>query len=215
MPSGPRGPLRPQLFFHPVETTAGQNPVVITPGTVALVLTEFAPTVATPRLVTPARAPLVLTGFAPIVSTPRLITPAKASFVLATFVPTVTTPRLVTPAKASLALATFAPSIATPRKIAPAKAALILIGFAPTVIAGGSGPIITSPPPQQSAAHNTYIGSSGGFIAPELWRNFLRRTFGIRNFWRYDQALMLLAMGEIDEDEFIAMVSSIREYLAS
>jgi hypothetical protein len=89
-------------------------------------------------------------------------------------------------------------------------------------IGGGSGAVSETlpslpppPPPPSSPAHNTYIGSSGGFIAPELWRNFLRRTFGIRNFWRYDQALMLLVTGEIDEDEFIAMVSSIREYLAS
>ncbi len=84
------------------------------PATVALVLTTFAPTVATPRTVHPASAALIITGFAPIIGVNITASPASASLVVTGYSPTVLTPRnigVARPAAATLIITGYAPEI--------------------------------------------------------------------------------------------------------
>ncbi len=64
--------------------------ITVTPSTLALVLSEFAPTVSTPRLVTPPTLALVLSEFAPTVTATanQLVTPPTLALTLASLVPT-------------------------------------------------------------------------------------------------------------------------------
>ena len=91
----------------------GAAGVTVTPTTLALILTEFVPTVSAPRLVTPTTLALVLSEFAPTVSTPRLVTPTTLALVLTEFVPTVSVGAAieVTPGTLAQTLAFFAPTI--------------------------------------------------------------------------------------------------------
>jgi len=143
--------------------TAGGG-ITVTPTTLALILSEFAPTVTTPRLVTPSTLALILSEFAPTVTATanRLVTPPTLALTLATFAPTatatenqlVTPPVLalilsefaptvtatgnvvVTPSTLALTLAAFAPTVATPRLVIPPTLALVLTKFAPTIEIG-------------------------------------------------------------------------------
>lgn len=131
----------------------------VTPGTAALTLTAFAPTVLTPRLVTVGKATLTTTTFVPAVAAPRLVTVGKVSLTLTTFAPTVTASSGVSviPGTASLALTGFAPVVSgtqtnvggrhavgvitfeRPRKaqpvtVEPLPALLLLTTYQPTVV---------------------------------------------------------------------------------
>jgi len=66
--------------------------ISVTPTTLALILTGYAPTVLTPRLVTPTTLALSLTGYAPTVSTPRLVTPTTLALILTTYAPEISFP---------------------------------------------------------------------------------------------------------------------------
>lgn len=66
----------------------GGIPVV--PGTAALVDTQFAPTVLTPRVVVPGTAALVDTQLAPAAVIGTNVVPAAAALTLTPFVPTIT-----------------------------------------------------------------------------------------------------------------------------
>lgn len=152
------------LGHHPLSTnplsalTAAGGNVTVTPTTLALTLTTFAPTVSTPRLVTPTTlaltistfAPTVTVGvrvtpttlaltisaFAPTVSTPRLVTPTTLALTISAFAPTVSTPRLVTPGTLALTVSAFVPTVSTPRLVTPTTLALTISTFAPTVTVG-------------------------------------------------------------------------------
>ena len=93
--------------------------VVVTPSTLALTLTEYAPTVLTPRLVTPPTLALSLTEYAPTVSTPRLVTPSTLALTLTEYEPTVSTPRLVTPTTLALSLTEYAPTVVIAVRLLP------------------------------------------------------------------------------------------------
>jgi hypothetical protein len=109
----------------------------VIPGTAALTLTTFAPTVTVTanKNVVPGTATLTITRFAPTVSTPRNVTPGLAALTLTTFAPTVSAGGNVevVPGRASLILTTFAPTVATPLTVIPGPATLTLTTFHPTV----------------------------------------------------------------------------------
>lgn len=118
-------------------------PVTVTPGTLALTLTSFAPTVSVTanQLVTPGTASLVTTGFAPTVSVTanQLVTPGTLALSLTTFSPTisVTDNQTVTPGTLALVITSFAPTVTATdnQTVTPSTAALVLTTFAPTVTA--------------------------------------------------------------------------------
>ncbi len=121
-----------------IDYTAGGGGVTVTPTTLALILSEFVPTVSTPRLITPPTLALTLSEFAPTVSTPRLVTPATLALVLTEFAPTVSVGIVVTVPLATLSLSTFVPTISTPRLVTPTTLALILTEFVPLVSVGAA-----------------------------------------------------------------------------
>ncbi len=114
---------------------------VITPSTLALALTTYAPTVLTPRLVTPAVLALVLTAYAPTILTPVLATPGTLALAITTYIPSVTIGTLSTPSTLALALTTYAPTVLTPRLVTPAVLALVLTAYAPTILT----PVLATP----------------------------------------------------------------------
>jgi ribosomal protein S19 len=124
----------------------GSGDFLITPTTVSLTLTTFAPTIRL-GIVVPTRA-LTLTAFAPTVSVSdnQRVTPTTASLTTARFAPTVTASdhQRVTPTTAALVAATFAPTVSTPVLVTPTTAGLTLTTFAPTVTVGsGAGTTVT------------------------------------------------------------------------
>lgn len=110
--------------------------VTVTPSTLALILTTYSPTVLTPRLVTPPTLALSLTAYAPSINIGRIVTPTTLALTLMTFAPTIaiTAHQLVTPSTLALILTTYAPTISTPRLVTPTTLALLLTLYAPGVI---------------------------------------------------------------------------------
>lgn len=123
-----------RVTVHYTETN-----ITVTPSTVALALTTFAPTVSTPRLVTPTTLALALTTFAPTVRLGISVVPSTVALTITTFAPTVsvTDNKLVTPGVVALTIATFAPTVTASdhKVVTPGVVALTLTGFAPTVTA--------------------------------------------------------------------------------
>lgn len=141
------------------------NPVVVTPGTIALVLTAFIPVVTLNKLVTVGTLALSLTAFAPAVLTPVVATPGKVALTTTAFVPTVgvgvkatpgtialvstkfvptvtaTANQVVTPGAGVLATTSFVPIVtATNNQVAiPAALVLVTTAFIPTVSVSSSG----------------------------------------------------------------------------
>jgi hypothetical protein len=113
----------------------------VTPGTLSLTLTTFAPTVTATQhvTVTPGTATLTLTTFAPnvVASDHKVVTPTTASLTLTTFAPTINIGVNVIPATASLTLTAFAPTVTATAHVVvvPSTAALTLTTFAPNVVA--------------------------------------------------------------------------------
>ena len=115
------------------------NPVVVTPGTIALVLTAFIPVVTATlnQLVTVGTLALSLTAFAPTVLTPRVSTPGTKALSITAFVPTVGVGVKATPGTVALVSTKFVPTVtATANQVAtPGTVALVSTKFAPTTIA--------------------------------------------------------------------------------
>lgn len=108
-----------------------------TPGTGTLILTGYAPTVATPRLITPTTGALTLTGYAPTVAIPVTVTPSTGSLTLTGYAPAVTTPVVVTPSTGDLVLTGYAPTVTVSApgvSVTPDTASLVLTGYVPEVL---------------------------------------------------------------------------------
>lgn len=116
------------------------KPQIVTPGTKALTLTTFAPSVSAPRLVTPSVLSLALTAYAPTVTATnhKIVTPGVASLGLSEFAPTVVASdnKVVTPNVLGLTLSSFIPIITAPNNqwATPGVLGLTLSSFIPTVI---------------------------------------------------------------------------------
>lgn len=120
------------------------NPVLVTPGVLAMTITTFAPIVTATAnvLVTVGLLALTLTTFAPTVTVAPagvLVTPDTATLTLTTFAPTVTASdhQTVTPGTLALTTTTFAPtvSITNNQLVTPLTASLIITTYAPDVTA--------------------------------------------------------------------------------
>lgn len=109
------------------------------PAVGSLAITGYAPSVSQPIAIAPGAGSLALTGFAPGVSRTanQGVAPGAGGVVLTGFTPSVTQSAItnVAPQACALGLAGYAPSIAQTQNISisPAAAALAITGFAPSV----------------------------------------------------------------------------------
>lgn len=155
---GATGSTAATLLVNVIEFLDASAGEVVTPTTLALVITPLAPTVSTPRVITPAALALILTPLTPAVSTPVLITPdtlalttsvmtpafglgyvpVTLELALEAFAPTVTATelQLVTPSTLALVLTPNAPTISTPVLVTPTTASLSVSGLAPVLDTG-------------------------------------------------------------------------------
>lgn len=108
--------------------------VTVTPSTLALTLTEYAPSVIIGTIVTPSTLALSLTGYAPVIK--LKVIPPTLALTITTYAPTVLTPRLVTPSTLALSLTEYTPSVTIGTIITPATLALSLTTYAPSVTIG-------------------------------------------------------------------------------
>jgi hypothetical protein len=112
--------------------------VTVTPSTLALSITTFAPTVTASdhKTATPTTLALVLTTFAPTVTATvgDVYTVPTVALTLTTFAPTVLLPKLATPTTASLEMTLNAPVFGL--GYVPTTASLVTATFAPTLIFG-------------------------------------------------------------------------------
>lgn len=120
-------------------TEGVDTPTTVTPSTLAIAISTFAPTVTATQhqLVTPTTKALTITAFAPTVtaSDHKTATPTTKALALTTFAPQL---RLgVVPSTRALALSTFAPTVTVSSGVVvtPSTIALTTTTFAPVVSA--------------------------------------------------------------------------------
>jgi len=123
--------------------TVSSGNVTVTPTTLALTTSTFAPTVQTPRVCTPTTLALTTSTFAPTIVLGTRVVPATLALTTSTFAPTVSTPRLCTPTTVALTTSTFAPTIVLGTRVVPATLALTISTFAPTVTTASGGTVVT------------------------------------------------------------------------
>ena len=155
--------------------------VTVTPPTLALILSEFAPIVTATGdiVVTPPTLAQTLAAFAPTVSTPTTVTPPVFALTLTPFAPTVTTPRLVTPSTLALVLSEFAPTVTATgdQLVTPTTLALLLTEFVPTVTVSGiytsyGAPFLYTAANWNAAVEfflEVYLKAIAGTVRARLW----------------------------------------------
>ncbi|MGD9889876.1 MAG: hypothetical protein AB7U18_01105 [Dehalococcoidia bacterium] len=107
-----------------------------TPGTAALVLTAYAPTIQLPKLVTPSTKALTLTAYAPDIVTPRTVTPGVLALLLTPYAPSVNASQdspVATPGVLALVITRYAPIIAIPGLLTTLTLSLVLTPYEPSV----------------------------------------------------------------------------------
>lgn len=111
--------------------TAGGT--TVTPSTLSLTLTAFAPTVSVSanQTVTPGVVALTTTAFAPVIQ--HRINTGLATLTLTTFAPTANIGVNVVPSTTALTLTTFAPTVSTPVTVTPGVTALTLTALVPVI----------------------------------------------------------------------------------
>lgn len=99
--------------FKPKLVVTYTVPILVTPATLALTLTTYAPSINVGRTVTPSTLALAITTYVPAIGITQhvKVTPTTLALILTKFAPTVSTPRLVTPSTLALLLTTYVPSI--------------------------------------------------------------------------------------------------------
>lgn len=117
-----------------IPASGGGSPVTVIPGTRAVTITRFAPTVRTPRTVIPGARSVTITGHAPTVKTPRTVVPGTRTITVTRFAPTVTTSRIVVPSTRHVTITGHAPTVLTPRTVTPGTRHVTLTGHAPRVL---------------------------------------------------------------------------------
>lgn len=138
-------------------TGVSLDPQLVTPGTLALTITTYAPTIAIDfevipttlalaittyaptvtasdhQVATPTTLALAITTYAPVIAIDRTLTPTTLALILTTYAPTVSTPRLVTPTTLALAVTLYTPTVSTPRLVTPSTLALTITTYAPVI----------------------------------------------------------------------------------
>jgi len=105
------------------------SPIVVTPGTLSLTITEYAPVLK--ETLTPSTLSLTITAYAPSVSIGTLVTPTTLSLTLTEYAPTIITPVTVTPGTLSLTLTGYAPILK--EVVTPPTLNLSLTSYAPVL----------------------------------------------------------------------------------
>ncbi len=124
---------------------------IVTPGTAALSLTPFPPTVTATanQTVTPGTASLILTPQTPSIIVGEIVTPGTANLTLTPHAPTITATanQVVTPGTAALSLTPFPPTVSASndQTVTPGTAALVLTPYPPTVTVSGSQVVTPGP----------------------------------------------------------------------
>jgi len=111
----------------------GGSPVTVTPGTRAITITRFAPTVKTPRTVIPGTRSLTITGHAPTIKTPRTVVPVTRALTITGHAPTIKTPRTVVPGTIHLTVTGYAPSVGEPVYVIGGHSRATQLSFARSV----------------------------------------------------------------------------------
>ncbi len=98
-------------------------PVTVTPPTLALILTTFAPTISIPVSVTPLTLALLITSHTPFIAVGQAVwvIPPTLALILTFYSPTVSITGLVSPPTLALILTTYAPTILTKKLLAALK----------------------------------------------------------------------------------------------
>lgn len=117
-----------------IPASGGGSTVTVTPGTLAITITRFAPTVRTPRTVIPGARSVTITGHAPTVKTPKTVVPGIRTITVTSHAPTVTTSRIVIPSTRHITITGHAPTVLTPRTVTPGTRHVTLTGHAPRVL---------------------------------------------------------------------------------
>jgi len=124
-------------------TVTASNHITVTPSTLALAITLYEPTIILGTVATPSTLALTLTTFAPTATTTdnQTVIPATLALVLTTYAPTVTATDNVevTPSTATMTLTEYAPVIGL--KIIPPTLALSDTEYAPVIKLGIIPPI--------------------------------------------------------------------------
>jgi hypothetical protein len=167
------------------------DPILVTPGLLALVTAAFTPVVNVGVLVTPGVLALTTTRFTPTVLTPRLVTPGVLALTTTRFTPTVLAPRLVTPGVLALTLTPFAPTVTAgaggPVLVTPGLLALTLSLLAPTVTVSGGAP---APEPYHIwSGRLSQEATVGSRAAARLKRNLKGRADFLAAQREYEDAL--------------------------
>jgi hypothetical protein len=141
----------------------------VTPDTIDIGLTTYAPTVSTTSnaLVVPDAVDLGTTGYSPTVTATdhKVVTPNAVDLGITPYAPTVSTPagdsKVVTPDTIDLGITPFAPAVSTSdhKTVIPDPAALTIAAYAPTVLASGN---IVVTPGTASLTISTFAPSVGG-----------------------------------------------------
>ena len=128
------------VAYAAIAVSEALTPVVVTPGTLALVLTAFIPVVTATlhQLVTVGTLALSLNAFAATVETPVVETPGTVALSSAAFAPDIGVGVIATPSTAALSSTQFVPTVtATANQVAtPGLIAHTLSAFAPSVTTG-------------------------------------------------------------------------------
>ncbi len=133
-----------------VEFTPPSGNVTVTPSTASLIVTRFAPRLASN--ITPAKLSLTLSTFAPTVRQGTPVIPATKSLSTSTFAPVIRQAIRVVPSTASLSVQSFAPTLVRPVKAIPGTVSLTTSAFAPKlalkVVPQTASLSLSSSPPQ-------------------------------------------------------------------
>ncbi len=83
----------------------------VTPTTLALALTAYAPSIGMGTVVTPGTLALTLTSYAPSIVGGTVVTPSTLALTLTTYAPTITSDTVVTPSTLALGITGYAPTL--------------------------------------------------------------------------------------------------------
>lgn len=120
--------------------------------------------------VTPDTLPLILTSYAPSLVLQTTVTPSTASLTLTAYAPSIVRQDVLTPSTVSLSLTAYAPNVTVGTTVTPDTANLVLMAYAPLFVYGVSGTI-------SSSSSLTAIGVTVRFNAGDRSNDFSYRRY--------------------------------------
>jgi len=104
-------------------------PTIVTPPTISLTLTEYAPSIVIGTVVIPSTLNLIITAYASILK--EVLTPSTASLTITAYSPVLK--EIITPGTLSLTITSYAPSVVKGTVVTPSTLNLILTAYAPSI----------------------------------------------------------------------------------